>query len=224
MGYFTKTTFPKKIPARLALPYSGGLVQHVKTNPVHFADFGELELSFLYQRGFNGTNSSYLSSQLYTEEVTPFCTIDFLEYSLSIPMNARANHYIYKKWIVKKYPRAAEYVYEPTKQKLSRKTIYIRVGNKRIPINQIHSSILRKLGLKPKPLETRFNMNPLDYWYATNRDLKNFSDHYFGENIRRIDSYSELGDICRKLYNTGTVMEKSQVLTLLSAVKLYSMK
>jgi asparagine synthase (glutamine-hydrolysing) len=67
-------------------------------------------------------------------------------------------------------------------------------------------------------------MNPLDYWYATNRDLKNFSDHYFGENIRRIDSYSELGDICRKLYNTGTVMEKSQVLTLLSAVKLYSMK
>jgi asparagine synthase (glutamine-hydrolysing) len=224
MRYFAKTTFPRKIPEILAPPYSERFVDHVKTKPVHFSDFAELELSFLYQRGFNGTNAGHLSGQSYSEVLTPFCNIDFLEYTLSIPINARANHNIFKKWMMKKYPRAAEYVWEDTKQKFNKKTIYITVGDKRIPTSQIHSSILRKLGLKRKPIETRFNMNPFDYWYATNGDLKNFSDRYFAENIQRLDSFSELGDICRELYDTGTATEKNQVLTLLSAVKLYSMK
>ena len=62
-------------------------------------------------------------------------------------------------------------------------------------------------------------MNPLEYWYNTNNDLKTFQDTYFKENIDRIPNKGLKSD-CQKLYNLGNAIEKNQVLTLLSALKL----
>jgi asparagine synthase (glutamine-hydrolysing) len=209
---------------KLGGAYSEKFIDHVQTPPVKFSDFTELEISLLYQRAFNGANTGYLSEQTYTEVMSPFCDIDFFEYCLSIPMNHRMNHKLYKKWILKKYPRAADYVWENTGRKITQKTLYVKVGEKKIPLYQLHSSILRKLGWKKKPSQTRSSMNPLDYWYASNGDIRTFQDNYFADNIRYLESFPELMDVCRKLYNIGEATEKNQVLTLLSAVKNYSLE
>ena len=63
-------------------------------------------------------------------------------------------------------------------------------------------------------------MNPLEYWYNTNNDLRTFQDNYFKENIDRITNGGLKSD-CQNLYNSGNAIEKNQVLTLLSAIKLH---
>ncbi len=216
--------YSKKALEKLGGAYSEKFIDYVQTPPVHFSDFTELEISLLYQRAFNGANTGYLSEQTYTETMSPFCDIDFFEYCLSIPMDARMNHKIYKKWILKKYPGAARYVWENTGRRITKKTIYIKVGEKKIPLHGIHFSILRKLGLKKKPSQTKSSMNPLDYWYSSNEDIRAFQDDYFTRNIQYLESFGELGDVCKKLYTTGSATEKNQVLTLLSAVRYYSLK
>jgi|KBSSwiStaDraftv2_1062776.scaffolds.fasta_scaffold01194_2 asparagine synthase (glutamine-hydrolysing) len=215
--------FNKKSLLKLGGAYSERFIDHVQTDPVQFAGFPELEISLLYQRAFIGANNGYLSEQAYTEILSPFCDVDFFEFCLSIPINIRINHGIYKKWILKKYPAAGNYVWEAIKRKISKKIIHVAIGDKKIPIDRLHSSVLRKLNLRKKPSQTRHNMNPLDYWYASNNELRCFLDKYFVVNQERLDSYPELRAVCQKLYGSGSATEKTQALTLVSAIKLYSL-
>jgi asparagine synthase (glutamine-hydrolysing) len=135
------TNFSKKLLRELGSAYSERFIDRVKTKPSHFSNFAELEISTLYQRGFNGTNSGFLSAQRHSETISPFCDVDFFEYCLSIPLKSRVHHKIYKMWILKKYPKVAEYVWEHTKQKFNDNTIYVSVGEKRISINTGRSSL-----------------------------------------------------------------------------------
>jgi asparagine synthase (glutamine-hydrolysing) len=206
---------------KLGYAYSDTCVDHVKTEAVHFSGFPELETSALYQRGINGANNGLLSEQDFSETMSPFYNVDFFSYCLSIPLNARMRHHIYKKWILKKHPGAAAYIWEASKMKINQSTVYIRIGNKRIPFHQLPASFLRKVGLKKKPGQTKQNMNPLDYWYTINADIKSFQDNYFADNIHRIEAFPELQKVSTQLYHQGDAVEKNQVLTLLSAVKLF---
>lgn len=70
--------------------------------------------------------------------------LDFLEFALPIPYELRKNHYIYKKWILKKYPDAAEFEWEKIKVKINAPSIKIK-GHElyisQIPHNNGASSI-----------------------------------------------------------------------------------
>ena len=63
-------------------------------------------------------------------------------------------------------------------------------------------------------------MNPFDYWYKTNENLKNFIDSTFKENISLLEN-NELKKDYQKLFKEGNTLEKSQVLTLLEAIRHY---
>ena len=63
-------------------------------------------------------------------------------------------------------------------------------------------------------------MNPLEYWYNTNSDIATFQDEYFKNTIDLVKN-EVLRKDCEKLYTEGTAIEKNQVLTLLSALKLF---
>jgi len=62
-------------------------------------------------------------------------------------------------------------------------------------------------------------MNPLEYWYNTNIELRKFLDIYFYENIEKCRNHGKLKANCENLYRDGNAVEKNQVLTLLSALK-----
>ena len=62
-------------------------------------------------------------------------------------------------------------------------------------------------------------MNPIQYWYDSNENLKKFIDNYFKNHINLL-SDSILKNDCTALFNKGTATEKTQVLTLLAAAKL----
>jgi len=64
-------------------------------------------------------------------------------------------------------------------------------------------------------------MNPFGYWYATNPSLAQYMQDTFQGQMDRLDDYAELQDDVKRLFAQGTFTEKTQVLTLLEAVKLY---
>jgi len=178
------------------------------------------EILKAYIRGSYGTNQGNHGIQKFTETYSPFYDIDFMEFALSIPIKLRYNHSLYKKWILEKYPEANNYVWEKTKQKLTDKNINVKFKGRSIPIKNIPRLALRKFGLLKKPLNTKHHMNPLEYWYNTNSDIATYQDEYFENTIDLLKNKTLRKD-CDNLYTEGTAIEKNQVLTLLSALKLF---
>lgn len=193
------------------------LANKLEKNWIKF-DYANEEIFKFYGRGFNGIVQGILLTQETMEYYSPFCDVDFLQYSLQIPLELRYHHAIYIKWILTKYPKAADYKWEKIKRKLSDKKI--KVFLKRV--SQRLTRYFRKiLKIKYNPLNTKQHMNPLDYWYNTNKDLKIFLDQYFNSNINRLDFEEELKTDCIYLYQKGRCFEKAQVLTLLAVLKIY---
>ncbi|ALO35122.1 hypothetical protein CMT41_10625 [Colwellia sp. MT41] len=188
--------------------------------PEHYSNE---EIFKFYTRGFSGINQGLLISQEFSETYSPFYDLEFMEFCLSIPVELRFGHNIYKKWILMKYPDAAKYVWEKTGSKISEKTVTL--FGRALPISKapkiITNYLLRKLGVSNSSLNTRKHMNPLDYWYNTNQDLKTYLDDYFKINIKLLAFDQELQADCIDLYENHTSIEKNQVLTLLGVVKRY---
>jgi len=197
------------------------LKSKVQSSPGGFENFAELESAMIYQRGINGANSGLLAAQYYSESLSPFYNIDFFEFCLSIPINVRSNHNLYKQWILKKYPAAAQYIWEATNQKIDQKPFSIPYKGKSIPVSQIASILLKKIKKNIPAIQTKHHMNPLDFWYNNNTRLKGFQDSYYKDNIELLAGFKDLQKDCKTLYDTGSAIEKNQVLSLLSTMNLF---
>ncbi|PKD19465.1 hypothetical protein APR41_16015 [Salegentibacter salinarum] len=218
IGSFVKELSEKSFK-ELSGAYSKRLVDKIEFKPIEIDNFQNLEKSLVYRRGLNGANNGLLSAQQYTETMSPFYDIDFFEFCLSIPIKYRMNHKVYKNWIIRKYPDAANYVWAATESKITDKQVKFR--NKYVPVKKIPAIVRRKILGSPDRKATKNHMNPLDFWYNNNKSLQAFQDSFFDENISRLDDLGDLKADCISLYNNGSGVEKNQVLTLLSAVKLF---
>ena len=58
------------------------------------------------------------------------------------------------------------------------------------------------------------DMNPFEFWYATNPGIRNFVNTYYEEHIHLLDGYKKLQADSMMLFNQGSVIEKLQVLTI----------
>ncbi|MCK9206152.1 MAG: asparagine synthase-related protein [Salinivirgaceae bacterium] len=193
-----------------------------KLEPEDLSGYINQELFLMLNRGFNGALTGNGPIQQYTEVASPFLDVDFMNYCLAIPLKLRKTHNIYKKWIIKKYPKAADYIWESLGTTIRAKTLNIR--GKTVPIQKLPPFVWKgmelQLGLKSKTdTSSAFNMNPFDYWYKTNPSIPLFFNSYFNDHIHLIEN-TELCDDCKKLFE-GSTIEKMQVLSLLAAVKLF---
>jgi len=103
--------------------YSLKYIKEINFMPQHF--YKNKEVALFYYRYFNGTNNGLQNIYNYTETLSPFLDLDLLKNVLSIPIKLRSNHYIYKKWIIAKYPQAANYVWEKIGCKITEPIIRI---------------------------------------------------------------------------------------------------
>lgn len=197
--------------------YSKRLLHKLSENILEY-NYDNEEIYKMYIRGFYVANHGLLPCMNYTETYSPFYDIETLKYALSLPLKLRADHNLYKQWILRRYPNAAKYIWEKTKSKITDKNIVYRSNE--IPLKRIPLVLLRKVGLQKSDENTKNHMNPLSYWYNTNDKLRNFQDSYFIENIRLLYKYPELMSDCKILYSTGNGVEKNQVLSLLSAIRM----
>ena len=178
-----------------------------------------------------------LTFQENTEHYSPFTDVDFLEFCYSIPLNLRFGHKIYFDWILDKYPKAGDYVWEKTGQKPHRfenripKTM--RVLGYEVPHysepgfkKYVKGFVLRRMGLRKKDEKQKtivqkspYSMNPVDYWYDTNPAIKEFMESFWSEYNDKIP-YQQLHDDMEHLFKDCVVYDKLQCLSVLSAIKL----
>lgn len=178
------------------------------------------EIFKMYIRGFYGANQGLFGIMNFTETYSPFYDIDFMEFALSIPLKFRFNHNLYKKWIINKYPSAAKYIWEKEKVPVNY-PFWININGRKTPINQLVSKFASRIGIAMYGINTKNNMNPLEYWYNTNPDLQNFMDNYFNENIHLLNKYLQLKVDCEQFYFSAKGPERVQVLSLLSTLSFF---
>jgi len=223
LGDVVISTFYSSLNAKKKFTFGDGAYSSVllcKTGIKSFnIDYPNEEIFKMYIRGFYGANQGLLGIMNYSETHSPFYDISFMEFCLSLPLKLRFNHYLYKKWILKKYPQIASYIWEKEKVPINYQ-YWIKVKNKRLPLKEIPTKIQSILGYEKYGFVTKNNMNPLEYWYQTNNQLKFFMDNYFKEKIYLLDDFPELKIDCKKLYCNSNGLEKIQVLSLLAWMKL----
>lgn len=178
-------------------------------------EYENFEIGMMYNRAFNGAVLGYSTTfQQYTEAMSPFMNIEFMEYCLSLPLKYRLGHDIYYKWVRKYYPEAAKYSHNGMKIP-GKSLIKIKWHGKRCDIGTILSILREKVKIK---FNKQYNMNPMQYWYDTNPTLKNIMDKYYKQNIDLLKENDELKQDMIELYENGIATEKIQVITVLSFI------
>ncbi len=186
------------------------------------SQYGNHEMFAMYYRGFLGILSSHFIRRYYTEVVSPFIDPDFMQLCFSIPLQYRCNHKLYWAWLQKKYLAAASVM--TTTHKPEKQGVTIRdIGRKVVgPHKRTVIKVLRRMGMHSliSPVNS---MNPMDYWYGTNIDLRNFIDKYFQEHIGNLSDYPTTMNAVQKLFNGERATDKLLALTVLGAYWTYFM-
>jgi asparagine synthase (glutamine-hydrolysing) len=171
------------------------------------------ELFAFYERGVNGIFNGYRVIEQFSEFSSPFLYLDFLEYAMRIPPKKRYREKIYLDWIQKKAPETTGYLWEKT-------GLLITAGRLRIIIRNVIKNLKRKIrGPSPKD-----SMIPFDYWYETNSDLRSSFEDYYTRHISLLNDHPSLKEDAKYLFEQGNTLEKTQVLTLLAAIKLHKLR
>ena len=209
-----------------------------RLNNYRFVDQYENEEIFcLYTRAFTGANQGLLTFQENTESCSPFTDVDFLEYCYSIPLELRYSHKIYIDWILERYPDASKYVWEKTGRVIhpviNRPPKYMYVLGFKVPhfsnpafSEYLKGFILRRLGLRKKGelsktvrMKASQSMNPVDYWFDTNPNLRSFINQLWDDN-KSVIPYMELKNDMKLLMDEDAVFDKLQCCNELSAISL----
>lgn len=216
LGTYYSSENPEKSYVPGAGAYSSKIIKGNEKNYLKH-EYKNEEIFKFYNRGFTGILQGNLPVQKYSEVISPFLDVDFFNYCLKIPLKYRFDHRIYKKWILVKYPAASKYKWEKIGGKITEKTYNILGRN--TTLKALPRKAFNKVFHKSS-LNTKKHMNPLDYWFNNNNDLRDFILNTYRKNIPLLKE-KELNKDCQLLFNEGNTIEKTQVLTLLVAYKKY---
>ena len=168
-----------------------------------------------FNRGFRGILSTHLTRRHYFYTVSPFIDIDFMNACFSIPMRYRQHHKLYWAWIDGKYPEAGKI---PSTR--MRNFTHARLKNRVKRGFRIVKQFGKRLGLVNSISDVN-EMNPYDYWYETNAELRSFVNNYFHANIALAKHYCEVQKDIEKLFTEGNARDKLIALTVLGVLKKY---
>ena len=198
--------------------YSQKLIMRLSEKALNwYQKYFDYEIYLMYARGFHGACNSHLIRRNFTEVGSPFLNVDFMQLCYDIPVELRIKHRIYKRWIIKMYPDAANFKWEKTGAKITERQL---AGTVRKIIKRGPNKIKKILG-KDELIKT--GMNPLDYWLSENEKLREYLDSYEKKGYAYLpaEASKQLEEDMKNLYAYGNTNEKTMVLTVLSSMKLY---
>lgn len=181
------------------------------------------QLNF-YEYGLTLMYSSLLIRQQQCEGVSPFLDVDCLEFLFRIPIQFRASKQLIMKWMVKKYPEAAKYVWL-TKRMPVTHAYYNKIYWPKVA-DDVRSFLVRcmnkgcRICHLPIQMTYKSEMNPVHTWYLTNSSLRNFMEEYYQKNIHLIQD-EELRKVVETTYEKGYGVDRVQAINLLAVFKRY---
>lgn len=153
--------------------------------------------------------------------ISPFADIDFLNLMFSIPLEQRITGKIYMKWLNKKYPEALEYTYAGTMCKPNSAKLKLKL---RVMWNILLLKFLLPIQKKVfyrSEWNYKGTMNPFEYWYEKNQNIRKFVDEYYQKTLKYVEDLEIKGYI-EEIQKTGRMQDKMIMLTVLSVYKQYS--
>lgn len=187
----------------------------------HFSDEYEYrEQMLMMVRAFLGCLSSHLYTQEFSYVASPFLNKELFEFCMSVPAEQRIGHAFYKKWILKKHPKAAAYKWEKINAKITQSPLEHQLQRVQRGLKEPRR-ILYHLHLADFRPGNRAltGMNPYDLWWQTKPQLRSCYDTYFKDALPRMDHHENLQQQLKHMYEAGTTIDKNLVLTALGAVK-----
>lgn len=191
-----------------------------------FSRYEDQDEYLLSTRGFLTIATSELVLRGFSDVASPFLDLDVFEYCMSIPLEYRCRHRIYKEWILNYYPEAADYVWEKCGAPLSagRTMTWLLSKYRTVRVlgaRGVISEVLRRLGLrKLEYTPVRGGMNPFDLWLADHPNLKTYLDGVYQDEIELLsESGFALQDKVRFVFEHGSALDNTLVLTVLHSIR-----
>lgn len=196
--------------------YSHKLFHRLEESHYH-ENFCDTEVYQYYTRGFQGSTNTHMIRRNFTEPVSPYLDVDLMQTCMDIPARYRMYFNLYKKWILAKYPDAAKFRWESRAARFTdpEPVIFVKKLISRGP-----GRLMTRLG---HPEHDNNHMNPLEYWMHRKSELRAYLDDYEAKGYACMPADAPetlIGDM-KELYANGTVVEKTMVLTVLGAAKMY---
>lgn len=191
--------------------------------PLKKEDFVTNEEFAFYTRAFQGALSTHYIRAKYTYAVSPFLDPELLEFCASLPDKIRASHRLYWNWIDRKYPSFGKI---PSSRKRQYKgmglneAIKLYTGKIIYKTKRRTRNICFRLGLTDQSV-SRNDMNPHQYWYDTNEELRSFIANYYQENHYLVTGQGQLEAECRTMFESQSAFDKLLCISLLETLNVY---
>lgn len=166
-------------------------------------------------RGFMAAVTTNSIRQHYVDTLTPFADIDFLEACFSIPWKQRVEERVQFQWLKKEFPESLRFQYSGTGMPLRFATW---------PGANFLHKVINTLGV----LRAKFfggpyrgDMNPLNFWWDTQEDLRKRLTEYYRANLHRVKEESTREKTRRLFEESNRFSERGLALSLLAYYKNY---
>lgn len=214
LGGFNTVPYKQK-PGEFKIVINGKFLPKVKS------DFDKIlnqyeseELFYLRNVAYNRTILGSRVIQQFGYQTSPFMSKKILEFAISLPEKWKINQKLYLDWLNQCMPNAADYIWEKTGMKPNaqwKSTIGPKVKK---GISKIWNTKITK-----KPNKT--SMYPYEFYYNNSRDIQNYYQNYYSDNIWRLENYPELKNDVRQLFEQKDFFQKSQGINILAIFKLF---
>lgn len=214
LGGFNTVPYKQK-PGEFKIVINGKFLPKVKS------DFDKIlnqyeseELFYLRNVAYNRTILGSRVIQQFGYQTSPFMSKKILEFAISLPEKWKINQKLYLDWLNQCMPNAADYIWEKTGMKPNaqwKSTIGPKVKKR---ISKIWNAKITK-----KPNKT--SMYPYEFYYNNSRDIQNYYQNYYSDNIWRLENYPELKNDVRQLFEQKDFFQKSQGINILAIFKLF---
>lgn len=180
--------------------------------------YDNIEIYLSYTRDMIGNMNTALTKRNFMETISPFSDVEFLSFFFSLPRKMRIEDKVGIKWMNRVYPAATQFKYAATNARPDASNLVIFA-------NRIKYRMIRELAkLKGNKIAVSWSMamNPFEYWYTRNPELRTFFETYFNENINKFSQSPDIQKAVSELYAKGTVLEKILALSALACAKQFN--
>jgi asparagine synthase (glutamine-hydrolysing) len=169
------------------------------------------EIELLYNKAFNSVNNGSWTTEKYSYLVSPFMQRDVMEFLLSVPPGQRWNSLLFFQWLDRFLPEAKKYKWEKI-------NLYPSIFNHKagLLLNRFRIGLRNKI----RGHEHGTSMNPYRYWFKKHRNLYAFYQDIYTKEQKRLASMPEIMQKAGKQFETGTIAEKLNTISLLNFLKM----
>jgi asparagine synthase (glutamine-hydrolysing) len=168
------------------------------------------EVAKINERVFNGVNNGSWISEAYGYYTSPFLQANVIEFILSVPLSQKVNYTLYMELIKNHCPAMKQWAWD--------RTGLSPIGVWTLTYGKWRNRILKVWQQKVLRQSQKASMNPYKHWAKKHTWLNEFIATQWEENKQVIESHEQVFQIATDIMNNGSVLHKTQVLTLVAGL------